>query len=290
MNKPIVSIAVIIVVLIVGTIFLLQISQSNDNDNDQEYIPTQHQQQQQQRVSNTAVEISSDKWDSVIEEVGILMQKCSVSANEPPCAKSCPVPPFGKNFRPSSHTPNLMGNNCEPWIKRAVILILDRLLTKDMIGVEWGSGSSSLWYLTKLKLLYSIEHDAEWGPRVRDNILALNNPELGEWKLQVIPDDESGPSWTVSPSNNRNYYSYVSAPIPDTLKGTFDLVVVDGRSRMACLRRAVTLLKPQGGLLVLDNSERALYADKMKIVPAWWKVYESDFKPTQTTIWYSSRL
>ena len=53
-------------------------------------------------------------------------------------------------------------------------------------------------------------------------------------------------------------------------KGMFDYISVDGRARMHCLVRALPLLKPEGGILLLDNSERELYQKAFDMVPSWW--------------------
>lgn len=50
-----------------------------------------------------------------------------------------------------------------------------------------------------------------------------------------------------------------AAFVPDSEAGTFDFVSIDGRARVACFPRALQLLKPHGGVLVLDNAERPHY-------------------------------
>jgi hypothetical protein len=63
------------------------------------------------------------------------------------------------------------------------------------------------------------------------------------------------------------FAAYVAAidAFPD---GFFDLVVVDGRSRAACLDRAVPKIRP-GGMLVLDDADRPEYADAIAELPPW---------------------
>ena len=48
-------------------------------------------------------------------------------------------------WRHSSYVPFIFGNHCEPWWSRDAVYILSKLLNKNMIGIEWGTGSSSLW-------------------------------------------------------------------------------------------------------------------------------------------------
>lgn len=50
--------------------------------------------------------------------------------------------------RPQLHAaPELFGGKCEPWAGRRAVLLLQQLLTPDMVGLEWGAGASTLWYL-----------------------------------------------------------------------------------------------------------------------------------------------
>jgi predicted O-methyltransferase YrrM len=46
----------------------------------------------------------------------------------------------------------------------------------------------------------------------------------------------------------------------DEIGGSFDLIVIDGRARAACLRQAIPHLA-EDGLIVFDNSNRARYAE-----------------------------
>jgi hypothetical protein len=50
---------------------------------------------------------------------------------------------------------------------------------------------------------------------------------------------------------------------------SFDMVLVDGRARIACLYRAVDKVAP-GGALVLDNSDYERYQPALvNFLPAW---------------------
>lgn len=50
----------------------------------------------------------------------------------------------------------------------------------------------------------------------------------------------------------------------------YDYISVDGRVRMDCLARALPLLRPAGGILLLDNSEREWYQVAFQMVPKHW--------------------
>lgn len=49
---------------------------------------------------------------------------------------------------------------------------------------------------------------------------------------------------------------------------SFDFVCVDGRARVECAINALDRLKP-GGVLILDNSERAKYRSLFAVLAAW---------------------
>ena len=49
-----------------------------------------------------------------------------------------------------------------PWLTKKSVSLLDTLLSSQDIGVEFGSGRSTKWFLNKLKHLTSIESDKDW--------------------------------------------------------------------------------------------------------------------------------
>ena len=72
-------------------------------------------------------------------------------------------------------------------------------------------------------------------------------------------------------------------------RNKFDFIVIDGRSRSACLRLIIRerLLKALGGILVLDNAERDTYQDAIREVPSHWPRYDFSTPVDTTTIWIS---
>ena len=49
-----------------------------------------------------------------------------------------------------------------PWITYDSIKILDDLISKNDIGVEFGSGNSTVWLGKRMHSLTSVEHDKKW--------------------------------------------------------------------------------------------------------------------------------
>lgn len=127
---------------------------------------------------------------------------------------------------------------------------------------EWGSGASTAWLSRRARSVTSVEHDAGWAEIVRP-VLSVNTvvhvvepvPATGrtEQELSEKPGFEG-----------LDFAPYVDAV--DDSEGSFDLVVVDGRARAACFRRAITRLRP-GGVLVFDNVDRRRYRDAIAASP-----------------------
>jgi hypothetical protein len=118
---------------------------------------------------------------------------------------------------------------------------------------EYGSGASTLWLAARADEVCTVEHDAGFAALLADRFAVAGNVAL-----QVIPPVRS--PRPVVPSAKEGYAGldfagYVAAI--DGL-GDFDLVVVDGRARQACLAHALPRLRGDG-LVVFDNSARRRY-------------------------------
>jgi SAM-dependent methyltransferase len=101
---------------------------------------------------------------------------------------------------------------------------------------EYGSGASTVWLARRAKEVISVEHDQRWMGKVHALLRGFGNASL---------------------LNRERDAGAYSAAI-DEFPGTFDLIVVDGRDRTACLSHAVTRLAP-GGIVLFDDSGRRRY-------------------------------
>lgn len=126
----------------------------------------------------------------------------------------------------------------------------------DARVLEWGSGASTLWLARRAAHVTAIEHDPGWGSDVAS--LAPANV-----RVLVQPPEPSGTPSVPSAKpgfEGLDFSRYVSR-IHD-VGGEFDLIVIDGRAREACLVEAQPHLAP-GGLIVFDNVDRQRYRDAM---------------------------
>jgi SAM-dependent methyltransferase len=134
--------------------------------------------------------------------------------------------------------------------------------------LEWGAGGSTLWFANRLPTdatLTSVEHDPKWhavvaeNVGVRDNVRLLLRPAEGPLGRNATSEEENASPLT----------SYVRAAAGER----FDVVLVDGYARSACLTAASDLLKP-GGVVCLHDGQRSWY-DQAKLAFTCWGVIGS---------------
>lgn len=121
-----------------------------------------------------------------------------------------------------------------PWMPYCVVSILKERLTESMRVLEYGAGYSTLFFMQRVSSVASIEHDESW-------LRTLENRVSGNVSLSRRPDRPD---------------EYAAAP--QAADVGFDLIVLDGIHRLACMEQAVKLASDVG-LIILDDSERAEY-------------------------------
>lgn len=156
----------------------------------------------------------------------------------------------------------------EPWLTFGATEQLRRALAGwDQPRVfEFGSGGSTLFWLRHRAAVVSVEHDPGWHARLLREL-----PTGAELDYRLVPPapgavsrDPADPDGFASddPSFAGMSFEAYARQIEEFPDHWFDIVLVDGRARPACLSRAVAKVKP-GGLLVLDNAERSYYVQRV---------------------------
>jgi hypothetical protein len=144
-----------------------------------------------------------------------------------------------------------------PWWTYRAIDAVDAWLdarTRPIRSFEYGSGASTLWLSRRCDEVMTVEHDAGFAAMLADRLAAAGNVTM-----QVIPAVPA--SHPAVPSAKEGYagldFAGYAAAI-DSHAGEFDLIVIDGRARQACLGHALPRLRVDG-LIVFDNSARRRY-------------------------------
>src|SRR5690606_20158839 len=177
-----------------------------------------------------------------------------------------------------------------PWTSQASIHILERLLDKEMIGFEYGSGMSTIFIAERIRHLTSVEHNEHWFENVQKK---LKESKLENVDYHCIPRSDKpdkreyafleiyglDPQFQVR-DDYHDYFTFVTR-FPNH---HFDFIFIDGRARVECALNALPKLK-EGGMLVLDNSDRERYAPVFNVLENW-PLVTSTTGLFDTTIWF----
>lgn len=151
----------------------------------------------------------------------------------------------------------------EPWLPYQATQLIYQIRPRNVF--EWGTGGSTIAFLTMGAKVVSIEHDPAWATEVQREISDKGlagenlNYNLIPYEAGEIGPDCSNPTHyksycTVFPKdiNFKRYCSFI-----DNF-GAFDLILIDGYARAGCIMHAIGHVKP-GGWLVIDNTDRDWY-------------------------------
>lgn len=131
-------------------------------------------------------------------------------------------------------------NPTAPWLPAQATSILSTWLKTTDIGIEWGSGRSTVWFAQRVRKLLSVEGDPAWGEYVPMLLSQAQVREKVDYRVLEVSEREGSSC------------SYVRA-VDDIDSESVDFVLVDGSLRALCALEGVDKLKP-GGLLVVDNA------------------------------------
>lgn len=128
-----------------------------------------------------------------------------------------------------------------PWLTRAAISILSTYLRKSDVGLEWGSGRSTVWLARRMKHLVSVEDSPEWYEKIKTKLKSLS---LDNVEYLFLTDQDA----------------YVN--VADRFQeNSLDFALVDGHlCRSSCAVKAIGKIRT-GGCLVLDNANWFLPSD-----------------------------
>lgn len=166
-----------------------------------------------------------------------------------------------------------------PWWPYTAVDWMSVHLSPGAHVFEYGGGGSTLWLEDHDAVVTVAEHDASWHQQLQQVLSART-------KVLLRPSETTG---TIRSAVHEGYFdSYVSA-ITHEPDESLDLVIVDGRARVACVRQALPKVKP-GGLLLLDDTERLRYRPAVDLMAGWESHTFSGLKPgspipAQTSVW-----
>lgn len=145
-------------------------------------------------------------------------------------------------------------------------------ISRDAHVFEYGSGGSTLFFANLASTVVSVEHDPKWfelvqkalsekGRRNVTQILVEPDPGIAQ------PNGGENLSECYLSSNGQSFRAYVES-IDRFPRASFDVILVDGRARPACVKHSLSRLKP-GGYLILDDADRSHYALAIALLEKW---------------------
>ena len=145
-----------------------------------------------------------------------------------------------------------------PWITDPSFDFLSESISSGKIKniLEFGMGSSTIWFAKQKVNIISVEHNKKYYSLVINSINSING-DMRNMKciLKSLPYEDA-----FLEHRSEDFY--------------FDLVLVDGRRRVTCVEASIPFIR-QGGYLMLDNDERSRYKEIHNILSEWDKqVYE----------------
>lgn len=153
-----------------------------------------------------------------------------------------------------------------PWYTYPALEYLNHMNFTNLKVFEFGSGNSSLWWLSKAKSVISVEDNPEW----YNKISSQAKKHIGLTFKYILENDKS------------KYINSFDATHSD-------IVIVDGKYRRECSEHLVSFLKNGkwgGAILVFDNSDWYPETIKMlKLSLGWVQVDFHGFGPINNYTW-----
>jgi hypothetical protein len=132
-----------------------------------------------------------------------------------------------------------------PWLTYPAIDWLDSVLSPDDRVFEFGMGGSTLWMAERVKQVSSVDQNADWVARfaLPPNVQVIVATPHGDMQYAAEGDP---------------YVTAIQAAGPP-----FDVVLVDGHSRLSCADAAHHALADDG-LIIFDNSDKPMFAPALR--------------------------
>lgn len=134
-----------------------------------------------------------------------------------------------------------------PFYTPSSLIELNNILQSHFKVLEFGSGNSTLWYSTRVEELISVEHNQTWYNKINSSLKNKGCTNV-QYNLHKRP------------------YNNLATNFTDEY---FDLIIIDGRDRVKCIKSSMPKLK-KGGYLIFDNSDRLKrYEEGIKLLNDW---------------------
>lgn len=179
-----------------------------------------------------------------------------------------PLAAWGWFASRKSASPVDADGNPIPWFTYSFMDAFFDRIPGDIRVFEYGSGMSTGWWAARVRQIISVEHHEGWYNRIKAGI-----PSNAEIIFRELDND-----------------AYAASILEQEID--FDLVIIDGRQRVACTQHAIRKLS-QRGVIIFDNSEREKYEPAIRLLLSkgfrrlrFTGFIPQDFMGSETSIFY----
>src|SRR5690554_3691803 len=177
-----------------------------------------------------------------------------------------------------------LGRLEKPFMKNKELDIIREILlnTQPKKCLEWGSGYSSLIFprLVDPDFWLAIEHDRDWAKEIGNK---NKNPNV---KILYVPSEIPGwnnrEDWKKDGSYSE-FSAYIDCP---TAQAPYDFIMIDGRARVDCLKKASEIIDPQG-IVIFHDCNRAHYHKYQELFP--FGQFVTDHRTSHGGLWIGSK-
>jgi hypothetical protein len=172
------------------------------------------------------------------------------------------------------------------WINFKALAFLTSYLKPEHKVFEFGGGGSTLFFCKRAGEVVTVENDPEWFEILKKQVETKQYPAKWSGSMIVGKPVVHDPNRRIdNPADFKsnhpgqadlNYQEYAQS-IKRFPAEYFDMVLVDGRVRPACIQESLTHIKI-GGYLVVDNMEREYYWTAFREVFKEGFEYDNDWK------------
>lgn len=147
---------------------------------------------------------------------------------------------------------------------------LRKILSPDQVLFEYGSGGSTLYFASQVNHVTAVEHHPQWYINVKEELDRAGAKNI-DYFLEKASKPENADelrrygneSQITNEYSGQSFKEYVTK-INEFDDGHFDIIVIDGRARVACLKKSMSKIKI-GGYIIVDNSEREFYFENVNL-------------------------
>jgi hypothetical protein len=180
-----------------------------------------------------------------------------------------------------------MANTFTPINEKANVWLND-YLRPHMRIFEYGSSDSTLFLGDRVQLIVSVEHSINKFNHIQGPMQSIRNNFVYR---HIPPEDDPKPfpySHLSYGSTHKDYLYYNFKKyvnyITEYEDNFFHVVIINGFSRASCIMATTGKMKTNG-IIILNNSERYVYQDAIKLFLNKYKVTHFDSREKRTSIY-----